>query len=72
MPTVDDFTEDHGDPSTWAELDGEETRCLLGLKSYYVRHDDKSEQKALELAWADLQREHKRLLEFPWFRPSNG
>jgi hypothetical protein len=71
MPTLDDAPEDHGDPSTWAQLDGEETLHLLGLKSYYVRIMDESEQKAFEHAWADLQTEHKRLLKFPWFRPSN-
>ena len=68
MPTLDNFHENHGDPSKWAQLNGEETRCLLGLKSYYVRVVDKSEQEALELAWVDLQTEHKRLLEFLWFQ----
>jgi hypothetical protein len=65
---VDDFRENHGEPSRWVELTNEEARCLLGLKSYWIRLMDKNEQEALEEAWKDLKREHSRLQKFIWFR----
>lgn len=48
---------DHGDEGTWVKLDSEQTRCLLGLKNYYMVCEDKSAETALELAWIDLKKE---------------
>lgn len=68
---------DHGDPEKWVDLNDEQTRCFLGLKGYYVRIENKIEEEALELAWADLKKETDRKtgkLNFPelqdaiWYR----
>jgi len=67
-PAFDEMPTDKGNPETWADLNGEETRCLLGLQSYYTRIEDKAAQEALELAWVDLKREFQRLQPFPWYK----
>lgn len=65
------------DPSKLVELTGEETRCLLGLKNYYVKSEEKPESEAIKLAWEDLKAERDRktgelafprLQNFTWFR----
>lgn len=58
---------DHGDPNSWATLDAEELRCLEGLRSYYVKIEDKQPHVGLELAWVDLKREFPRLKAFNWY-----
>lgn len=67
MP-VEDYEDDRGPSSEWAELSGEETRCLLGLKSYYKTFEDCSDEGAMAKAWVDLQKEFERLREFKWFK----
>jgi hypothetical protein len=64
---------DRGEPSEWAELNGEETRCLLGLKLYYTTpglytESGESEIGALQMAWEDLKREFPRLEPFKWYK----
>lgn len=59
---------DHGDAEKWAELTGEETRCLIGLKNYYTTFMDKPDIEALELAWIDLKHEFERLRPFTWYK----
>lgn len=77
MPAVEERFPDHGDPSEWVELTGEEARCLLGLKNYYTRLEDKDEATALERAWADVKKEKirgsseltfPRLQNFKWYK----
>lgn len=59
---------DHGKPEDWATLDTEETRCVLGLKKYYMIFHGNTEEDALELAWTDLKTEFDRLKTFSWFK----
>lgn len=59
---------ERGDPGKWVELNGEETRCLLGLQSYYTRIEDKSAQESLRIAWEDLKREFPRLAPYLWYK----
>ena len=42
------------------ELTGEEKRCLIGLKNYYVKIEERSESDAADRAWADLKQERDR------------
>lgn len=59
---------DHGKPEDWAILNPEETRCILGLKKFYIVFEANSEEVALERAWADLKKEFDRLEIYTWFK----
>lgn len=59
---------EHGDEKDWVILNEEETRCILGLKKYYMIFHSNSEETALEEAWIDLKREAPRLEKFTWFK----
>lgn len=74
---VDMLSPDRGDPSTWVDLNDEQTRCIASLKTYYIKIENKTEDEALVLAWADLKKETDRKtgkLSFPelqsaiWFK----
>ncbi len=67
MSATEDLFPNHGEESEQTELNGEETRCLIGLKSYYITFEERSEQEALEKAWEDLKREFPRLEPFKWY-----
>lgn len=61
-------TLDRGDEKDWADLDSEESRCLVGLIKYWKVIEEKDEQTAAMLAWDDIQREKPRLVNFKWFK----
>ena len=57
MSVQDPDYNEHGDPSTWVELTGEQTRCLIGLRNYYSKIEAKPPDVASTLAWQDLKNE---------------
>jgi phosphopantetheinyl transferase (holo-ACP synthase) len=69
MAELEDYFHDRGDECDWALLSDEERRCFDGLKKYYTTFEEQwSEQEATIKAWEDVQREHKRLKDFKWYR----
>lgn len=74
MPSLEDPIEEKGDPSEWVDLTHEQTRCLLGLKKYYITFlsDEYDETSATREAWEDLKREFEELKSHKWFKVSTN
>jgi hypothetical protein len=68
MSELADAIPDRGQPSEWVTLTTEETRCIEGLKKYYVIHESLPEQEVEMKAWEDLKREFERLKEYKWYK----
>jgi hypothetical protein len=68
MMATEEAPQNHGASTEWTDLTEEESRCLAGLKKYYILFEEKVEEEALEKAWRDIQREFPRLTKFKWYK----